>query len=447
MPKRSSLQNPNGTLFGEPEEARLEIRKAHQAIFIRPDQNPVPLIARKLFNVLVRHAQESGLQHEKYSIPFRTIVEQLAYESNDYDLLKGHLRQLQKIQVEWDAITEKGKRRWGVSGLVMYAEIADGVCTYAFMESIKAELLNPQENYFRFDLRLQSIFRRPSSLALYEMCGRYATNPSKVTARLPWKEWRDLLCRDENHLYDEFKFFNSRLLKPTISEVNAMSDLEIEPIIFRDGWTVTDIQFKVSLKATIPAPMKDTKGFNTAAYKRLTALNINPTRARKALSTYSEAEIEAATEMLEKRINAPNLQKLTSAEAYFFDALKKGYAPPASPASSVEKPKDEAATAQKLKDQLKAAFDSHRMASAERLYQELEESEQGRLREQFIEEHGGLADGAAAASLVRTKGLKSKTASALFFTWYAQQTWGDVSEMDLLNFAIESGLIVTKPAG
>jgi len=447
MPKSSPQKNPNGTLFGEHEEQRLEIRKAHQAIFIRPDQNPVPLIARKLFNVLVRHAQESGLQHEKYSIPFRTIVEQLAYASNDYDLLKGHLRQLQKIQVEWDAITEKGKRRWGVSGLVMYAEIADGVCTYAFMESIKAELLNPQENYFRFDLRLQSIFRRPSSLALYEMCGRYATNPSKVTARLPWKEWRDLLCRDENHLYDEFKFFNSRLLKPTITEVNATSDLEIEPIIFRDGWTVTDIQFKVCLKATIPAPIKDTKGFNTAAYKRLIALGINPTRARKALSQYSDAAIDAATELLEKRMSAPNLQKVTSAEAYFFDALRKGYAPAPTQPTTVEKPQDEAATAQKLKDQLRAAFDSHRMANAERLYHELDEIEQGVLRDQFIEEHGGLADGASTAKLFRTKGLKSKTASALFFAWYAQRTWGSASELDLLNFAITSGLIVTKPIG
>jgi hypothetical protein len=446
MPKSSSPKATNGTLFGDPEEQRLEIRKAHQAIFIRPDQNPVPLIARKLFNVLVRHAQESGLQHDKYSIPFRTIVEQLAYESNDYDLLKGHLRQLQKIQVEWDAITEKGKRRWGVSGLVMYAEIADGVCTYAFMESIKAELLNPQENYFRFDLRLQSIFRRPSSLALYEMCGRYATNPSKVTARLPWKEWRDLLCRDENHLYDEFKFFNSRLLKPTIAEVNAMSDLEIEPIIFRDGWTVTDIQFKVGLKATIPAPTKDTKGFNTAAYKRLVALHINPTRARRALAQYGDAEIEAATDLLERRINAPNLQKLTSAEAYFFDALKKGYAPAPSQPSSVNKAQDEAAAAQNLKEQLKAAFDSHRMANAERLYLELDDNEQVRLREQFIEEHGGLTDGASAAKLFRTKGLKSKTASALFFAWHAQRTWGNATEIDLLNFAIESGLIVTKPS-
>lgn len=440
MSKSSSLKNTNGTLFGEPEEPRLEIRKAHQAIFIRPDQNPVTLVARKLFNVLVRHAQESGLQHEKYSIPFRTIVEQLAYESNDYDLLKGHLRQLQKIQVEWDAITEKGKRQWGVSGLVMYAQIADGVCTYAFMDSIKAELLNPQENYFRFDLRLQSLFRKPSSLALYEMCGRYATNPSRLTARLHWTEWRDLLSRDENHLYDEYKFFNSRLLKPTIAEVNAMSDLEIEPIIYKDGRSVTEIQFKVKLKASLPAIQKDAKAFNTEAYKRIIAFGINPTRARKAMSQYSPQEIDAATDLLEKRLKAPNLQKVSSAEAYFFDALKKGYAPPPTPVPGTGT-QDAAATVQKLKDDIKAAYDAQRLGNAERLYFELDETEQTRLREEFVQTQTEVSAAGSALKSFRSKGFKSKTASAIFFAWFARKTWGDVSEMDLLNFAIQSGMV------
>jgi hypothetical protein len=40
----------------------------------------------------------------------------------------------------------------------MHAGIADGMCTLAFMGSIKAELLNPRENYFRLGFRQQSIF-------------------------------------------------------------------------------------------------------------------------------------------------------------------------------------------------------------------------------------------------------------------------------------------------
>lgn len=331
MPKSNKQNLDTPSLFGDVEPPPLRLRKAHEAIFIRPQEGSrLPLIVRKVFNLMLKHAQDVGIAHAEYEIPFRAMVKQLEYKSNDYDLLKNHLRELQRTQVEWDTLTEKGKRKWGVTSLVMYAKIEEGKIMYAFQEDIKTQLLNPSI-YLDLDLNKQNAFRKPSSLAFYEMCGRYATNPTHLTARLHWKEWRDLLCREEAALYDEYKYFNARVLKPAIAEVNALSDIEVKQVAKKEGREQVELQFEVRLKSANKSVLHETSGFNTELYKKLVALGVNATRARKALSEYDHSRIEATIDLVAKRARTPNLPRISSMSAYFLDALRNGYVPATEP--------------------------------------------------------------------------------------------------------------------
>ena len=137
----------------------LELKKAVEAIFIRPMQgSKITLVMRKAYNVLLQRAQEQGQEVVTYRVPLSEIIRDIHYDSHDYELLKQYLRRLNATQVEWDLLTEGGKKRWGVSTMLSEAEIVDRHLEFSFAPKIKKRLLDPAI-YHRIDLRLQTRFR------------------------------------------------------------------------------------------------------------------------------------------------------------------------------------------------------------------------------------------------------------------------------------------------
>lgn len=61
--------------------------------------------------------------------------------------------------------------------------------------------------------------------------------------------------------------------------------------------------------------------------------------------------------------------------------------------------------------------------------------------EEFIADLGKTDEGASTVKMVRTKGLRSKAAATLFFSWYGRRTWNEPTDAELLEFAIQRGLL------
>jgi len=414
--------------------SKQSFRKAHEAIFLRPVKGRLTLAIRKGYNVLIKTAQEQGPDLDEFVLDYRVFTSLAESDSSNYEFLKDLGRRYVGTLVEWDSLSDEGRRRFGVAALLSRWELIDGKIHFAFDKRIKERLLVP-EIYARISLGMQGKFRSSFALAMYEIAVRYATNPSRVTPRRPWTDWRGLMFGKEDiQTYSEFKYFN-RVLKRAIEEVNAVTDLDVQCIIFRQGKTVTDLQFKITEKQQQGLEFSDPNILNSDLTQKLLELGLKPQAAIKVMNEHDEAAVEAALAATKKRALKKGAEPLASPAAYFLYLLKEGHftsgteALPA-PGGSQE---DKAAAA---RDKVLQDYYNERAKEAEGFYKELAESEQEKFITSFRDEV--MTKNKALAAAYKKGGLKSALVKKSFFRWFGDQTWGKPTDTDLLNFAMKS---------
>jgi len=232
------------------------VRKHVNTIALMPTERRIGLLTRKLFNVMLRLAQQQG-DTETYSAPLRELITLARFDSKDYQLLRRTLRQMISTVVEWQSPTDREFVRWEACGLVSGVSLskppeAGGavILEWSYAPQIRTQLLSP-ERYARLSLELMTRLRSHTALALYEICARYIDNPSHLTARQPWRWWKPVLTgqpdRADSH-QAQYRYFKRDVLLPAIAEVNALTDIVVTgPIEARgpDNKTITTIQFEV----------------------------------------------------------------------------------------------------------------------------------------------------------------------------------------------------------
>lgn len=409
-------------------------RKPTEAIFVRPVKGRLTLALRKGYNVLIKHAQETSDEQNEFSIHHRAFVSSAVLDTTNYEFLKDLGRRYVSTLVEWDSMSEEGRRRWGVAALLSRFEIVEGNIVYAFDKKIQERLLRP-EIYARITLAMQNRFRSSIALALYEVAARYSTNPSRLTNRSHWTKWRSALCTEEVATYQEFKYFN-RVLKRAINEVNAVSDMEVQCIIYKEGKAVTDLQFKILEKKQRGLELADPNLLNSDLTKKLIDLGLKPKAALDVMTEYDEAEIESALANTKERASKKGLPPLGNAAAWFMAALKGGYA--TASAHLTDKNAEVKHDADEARRHLVESFYDVRSREAEELYGEISEKDQNDSLESFIKEVAEKNKPLMAA--YKKSGLKMPLVRKSFFRWFGDHIWGSPSDTDLLNFSMQSGV-------
>lgn len=418
------------------------LKKAVEAIAIRPTRGRITMLVRKSFNVLLHQAMEQGTDVEVYKIRLAELIANVSPDSNDYETFKTYLRKMNATQVEWHSTTDDGAENWGVSSLLAEAEVIntrkDGyVLEYSFAPKIKKRLLDP-EVYTHIIFRFQSVLRSNASLALYEICSRYATNPSNLTMRHPWQWWRPVLTgtpdQEAEGEYGEYKYFKRDVLKPALNEVNKLTDLDVELIEHKIGRRIDEVQFRVTSKAQTNLDLGQGPLIDSSILQRLMTLGFRPEAARDIYTEFEESLIRACLEKTEERKKNSSLGPLTSAVAYFKTLLKdKNNIPQLTlPKSKVqeENPED-------VKKKLREAYSTHQKVLAQEMFNEANEDQQRIWVEQFETEF--LPTNAQILKAYNKSGLDGKLAQMSFFNWLASVTWGsEPTESELLTFAIES---------
>ena len=171
-----------------------EFRKTNEAIGLRVVEGNLSLLSRKLFNVMMYHAQEmkiSGLNApidtpaaKKYFwIPLSVLARDAAYDSKDVQYLKKQLEEMQNIK-----LLMENERQWTSERLVSSVTLVNPEgfnkhsgqvwFGFAFPPEVHEQVMAPS-TYTRLSIVYQSSLKSGSALALYEICRRYATNPSK----------------------------------------------------------------------------------------------------------------------------------------------------------------------------------------------------------------------------------------------------------------------------
>lgn len=316
------------------------LRKANEAIAIRPTSGKMTFLSRKIFNALLFHAQGQG-DVPIYSVALSEFVSSIDYGSRDIKLLQDHLRRMVETTVEW----HDPSKRWGVGSLLGEAEIKfDGrnsAVEWSYTPKVKGFLLDPKR-YTPVALQYQAILKTHGALALFEICSRYETNPSGVTNHASPEWWYPVITGNSEwtptpHFY---RYFKRDTLAPSIREINEMTHLHVELIEHKKGMKVIEIQFAVSTKAQASLDLPPPPLIDSALMDRITKFGISKSDAEEIFASHDESVLRATIGLVEERIQSPRLPEVDSPAAFFKAALRHGYVakPPAKPAKITAPP-------------------------------------------------------------------------------------------------------------
>lgn len=422
-----------------------EFRKTNEAISLHVSEGRLTLMARKIFNVMVHTAQKAGAPGrnapldteaaKKYFwLPMADLARDTAYNSNDTKLLQKMAEDLCRVRIQ---ITDD--RQWTAEQLVAGIKIYNPAGLnkrggqvwfgFAFPPEVQAHVMQPN-TYTTFSLYYQTLFRSPTAMALYEECRKYATNPSHLTARKPWRWWYHTLTGNPvSEEPPEFKFFKRDRLKTAIAEVNAVTDVTVTLIEHCAGRRVVDLQFEVHLKSQAELEFPGPPIINSALIQRLVSLGLTPRDAADVSCSYEETYLNMTLDLVDKRRTNTDLPPLESVPAFLRAALKRQYVQPVDVARQSLPPPPPVAK-RPGEDPLTQAFLAERRRRILEYYAEIDEPD----RQKY------LADFTAAAPAflqhpLRTKGLAAKPVQHAFATWLADQVWGSPTDQQLLDFA------------
>lgn len=429
-----------------------EFRKTNEAIGLRVVEGNLSLLSRKVFNVMMFHAQEQkepGLNapintaaaKRYFWIPLSHLARDAAYDSKDVQYLKKQLEELQDIKLLLET-----ERQWTSERLVSSVTLVNprGLNKhagqvwfgYAFPPEVHEQVMAPS-TYTRLSIVYQSSLKSGSALALYEICRRYATNPSKVTFIQPYAHWFGVITG--NPITDEsslplYKYFKRDTLKPAIAEINALTDISIELIEHKNGRRVEKLQFRVEqtkqAQIDFPAPPI----IDVELIDRIVNFGFSQADASDLVAQYTEDVIRAAITRVETRMDSKGMSPVSTPAGYFRWALQDVARNPQVPGLPSPKPPSKARGKKAEKDgpNVMDRFLAARAQEALGVFTMLEDGERTIVFEQFRAQHEGRG-------IHMDKGLDSAMVRGLFAPWYAKELWGEPSAQALAQYIEQLG--------
>ena len=283
------------------------LKKPVNTLAIVPQNRKITALGRKAYNVLLSIAQTQGFEKEFYRAPLSEIVSGIDYGSNDIELIKKHLKAMATTIVEWNSPTTGEGSKWTVCALISHATIVKVgnqiFIEWGYAQPLRQELLSPSV-FSKLSIGMLSQMHTHAGIVLYEICTRYKTVGR--TARQNWRWWLPVLTGQPNSerlAKTEFRFFKRDTIKPAIAEVNAITNLEIELVEFKDGKSISDLQFFVKSKAQVALPLKTpTQPVDMSLIKKAIELDIAEDKAEELLVKYGDAAMRDGMIDLEARV-------------------------------------------------------------------------------------------------------------------------------------------------
>ncbi len=288
-PARVLDRSPLGMLIAG---NNVEVKKHVGAIHVK---GALLLLQRKAANALLLNAYEELPDDsvKEHTVRVSDLAAAIGYDSNDHETLKRTLEALVDLKVTWNLLDPAGQREWGVGSFLASARIKAGVCRYAYPAPLRELLYNPQI-YARVNLAVQTRFSSGPALALYENCLRFLK--VGTTGWIGLDDWRGLLGVGDGQ-YSEYKRFRSKVLVPSVGQVNTHSDIRIAMETRREKRAVVALRFSVE-RASDASPLGELAavldgGGDAAAPESAVALDVGAS-VRMRLGEYGLTEAQAA---------------------------------------------------------------------------------------------------------------------------------------------------------
>lgn len=423
--------------------SQMEFRKANEAIGLRVVEGKLTLLNRKVFNVLMYHAQQLKIvgqnapidtpSAKKYFwIPLSDLARDAHYDSKDTEFLKRQLEEMQDIK-----LLMENDRQWTSERLIASVTFVNptGLKSrtgqvwfgFAFPPEVHENVMAPA-TYTKLSILYQGLLRSGAALALYEICRRYATNPSKVTSVDSYEHWYGVLTgnpilADVSEL-PPYKYFKRDVLKPAIAEVNSLTDIEVELIEIKKGRKVASLQFRVEKTKQPQLDFPSPPVIDVDLLEAIMQFGLSQQDTTNVLAQFSDDKLRACIAVVHHRMKSKSAGPLSSPAAYFRWALKQDAASLMVPAPAaprlVDGGKPPAPT-------VLERFLAARSKDALELYKELDSAERDEVFERFRAQCTTKVVG-------KDHALEHGMTRSLLCTWYAQDMWGDPSADDISRY-------------
>ncbi|MGS0741462.1 RepB family plasmid replication initiator protein [Glaciimonas sp. GG7] len=425
-------------------EQDLLLRKPVNTLAIVPKSEKITVTARKIYNVMLQIAQKQGVEKDFYQARLADIAIGIDFKSNNTELIKQYFRQMATTGVEWQSPTTGEGARWSISALIAHADLVQRsnelILEWSYAPNIKQELLDPQR-FAKMSLQVLASLNTMASVVLYEICCRYADNPSGLTARQPWGWWRPVLTGapdSATSAYQEYKIFNRDVVKKAVKKVNEVTDLEIELIEHKRGRSVQELQFKVKRKLQ-QAVQLDRK-IEPVDLKTIGAsikAGLPQDRAEKLLLKYGAKALDDALVVMHERQQRAKMEPVRNPEKYLLTILQSGqFGLP----EAVNQPAPVVYDTKAERMKLIERFMAQKRADLHAIYQEMPESDQQTWITKFDQE--ALAASGAIRKAFHTKGIASPIVRPAFLKFLGNEMWDDgwekPTDSELIDLAILS---------
>lgn len=425
-------------------EQDLLLRKPVNTLAIVPKSEKITVTARKIYNVMLQYAQKQGVEKDSYSARLADIATGIDFKSNNTELIKQYFRQMATTGVEWQSPTTGEGARWSISALIAHADLIQRgnelVLEWSYAPNIKQELLDPQR-FAKMSLQVLAALNTMASVVLYEICCRYADNPSGLTARQSWAWWRPVLTGapdSATSAYQEYKIFNRDVVKKAVKKVNEVTDLEIELIEHKMGRSVQELQFKVKRKLQQAAqPDRQIEPVDLKTIGATIKAGLPQDRAEKLLLKYGAKALDEALDVMHERHLRAKMEPVRNPEKYLATILQSGqFGLPKAPNQSAPIVYDTKAERMKLIER----FMAQKRAELHAMFQEMPADDQQKWIVKFDEE--ALASSGAMRKAYQTKGIASPIVRPAFLKFLGNSIWEDgwekPTDSELIDLAILS---------
>jgi len=429
--------------------SELEIRKSNEAIGLRVVSGRLTLLNRKVFNVLMYHAQrirklgqdapiDTPSANKYFWVPLSVLARNASYDSRDMQFLREQIAEMQDIKLLLET-----DRQWTSERLIasvtfvnpkgLHSRSGQVWVGFAFPPEVHESVMQP-ETYTRLSIHYQGLLRSGTALALYELCRRYATNPSKLTSIYTIEHWYGLLTGnpmpEKQEDLPEYKYFKRDVLKGAIAEVNRITDIEVELIEHKQGRRVHQLQFRVEFKQESQDETRAPFAIDLTLLEKLMALGMTQQEASNVIGEYPDDKIIQALAVVEARIHSTNSGPIHSKVAYLRWALKSDAKLP----EKKSEPRLKNGTAAEGPSLLER-FLAARAKLALDVLKEMDAEQRNSIYEQFKAEATGRVP-------PLEKALEQGVARTALSLWYANALWGEPTVEKLSHYADKNQVLI-----
>jgi hypothetical protein len=311
----------------------------------RPDQPFSPLEIKLVF-ITYGHAYDNLLSNKEHRIHIDELNKYFGFKGNNWDRYNKAFQTLQNTFVSWD-IFNYGKKKCTEKSSWVRVQYLGRVgwdsktkeFVYTYDDQLAKKLYQPEFYALISEYIIIRKLKKQATILLYLQCKLYVDCPNG-TRQYEIEELKDVL-QIERSMYDTFKIFNNKVIKPAIKKINEVSDIYITPSFIKLGRKVKFIKFvikrqsnydfddeiDVEMNASIDQqkeikPLCDQLTSSQTQQLKILVddFGVKEDKAKKIIKSYDNDRIRAAIDYVNKKAG----HKLNRA-GYVISAIEQNY--------------------------------------------------------------------------------------------------------------------------